>query len=137
MPGDLSGIQGGAFLQWFIAAAPGHPYLQAVLGAVLRGVADYRAFKQGVGRDAVLRLTGPVVYTRAIHPIRGAFPHRYVKSDDDLRFVFSIYGDHKSHRNTHARHYSQLARPVVLTDMATTLAAAVWFGGIRPYLRKG
>jgi mannosyltransferase OCH1-like enzyme len=129
-------IQGGAYLQWFIVSAPGHPFLRAVLERVLEGIRAYRVFEMGVGRDAVFRLTGPIAYTLAIHPIRTLHPHRYVKSDLDLHFVYSIFSDHKRHRSVFGTHYSQLTRPLIRQDAVTTAVYVAWFGRLQPFLAR-
>lgn len=129
-------IQGGAYLQWLIVSAPGHPFLRAVLERVLEGIRAYRVFEMGVGRDAVFRLTGPIAYTLAIHPIRTLHPHRYVKSDLDLHFVYSIFSDHKRHRSVFGTHYSQLSLPLIRRDAMTTAAAVAWFGRVRPFVAR-
>jgi mannosyltransferase OCH1-like enzyme len=131
---DFHHVQGGAYLQWFIVSAPGHPFLRAVLDSVLCGIQTYQVFDGGVGRDGVLRLTGPIAYTLAIHPLRALHPHRYVKSDLDLQFVYSIFEDHKSHRSVFDTHYSKLTRPVVRRDAVTTALAIAWFGRLQPFL---
>lgn len=133
---ELSHIFGGDFLQWFIVSAPGHPFLRVVLERVIRGVERYKVFQNGVGRVAVFRLTGPIVYTLAIHPIRTLHPYRYVKSDLDLHFVYSIFNDYKHHRSVFGTHYSLLVRPLIRRDAVTTAVAIAWFGHLQPFLAR-
>jgi mannosyltransferase OCH1-like enzyme len=129
-------IQGGAYLQWFIVSAPGHPFLRSVLERVLQSIQTYRVFQMGVGRDGVFRLTGPIAYTLAIDPIRALHPHRYVKSDLDLHFVYSIFNDHKSHRFVFRTHYSQLTIPVIRQRPVTSSLATIWFGNFKPRINQ-
>jgi hypothetical protein len=133
---ELAHVSGSEYVQWFLVCAAGHPFLRAVIEEVLARIDSYSVFMQGVGRMGVLRLTGPIAYTLAIHGIRDRVPHRYVDFEDDLSFVFSVWGDHKSHRKElGTTHYSQLALPIVRGDPLTAAAARAWFGGIQPRLR--
>ena len=75
---ELSYIAGGEFQQWHVIGAPGHPFLEAVLKRVLRNLQIYDEQRDGVGRSAVLRLTGPIAYTLAIHPELALHPHRKI-----------------------------------------------------------
>lgn len=88
-------VPGGEFQQWHIVCAPGHPFLAAVISAVLRNLRSYDAAKHGTGFNGVLRTTGPIGYTSAIHPIIDDHPRRIVDIVD-LGFVYSIYKPHGS-----------------------------------------
>lgn len=65
---DLSSIPRGEFQMWHIIAAAGHPFLEHVLNAVFANIVKYSADVNYVGKQGVLRLTGPIAYTLAIHP---------------------------------------------------------------------
>ena len=79
---DLEGIvPGGEYQQWHIMAAAGHPFLEAVIVRVLRNIAEYNGGLDGVGRLGVLRVTGPVAYSLAIHPIRARHGHRLIDAE--------------------------------------------------------
>ena len=60
---ELRSVPGGEYQQWFILAAPGHPFLKAVIEKVLRNLRRYSPVHYGVGKRAVLRTTGPIAYT--------------------------------------------------------------------------
>jgi len=81
----------GEYQQWHIVAAPGHPYLQAVIARVTRNIDEYELTLQGTGKRGVLRVTGPIPYTEAIVPIVADHPHRIVDAEA-LGFVYSVTG---------------------------------------------
>lgn len=103
---ELAHIDGGEFQQWHIMAAPGHPFLRAVILRVLSNLDDYTPWKYGVGRIGVFRLTGPIAYTLAVYPLLGTAPARVVGNEAMLSLEYSITGDYV-HKDAFQRHYSQ------------------------------
>jgi len=109
----------GEFQQWHVVAAPGHPFLAAVIDAVMRNIDHYDPVRNGVGKLAVVKMTGPIAYSLAIHPIKDRHPHRLVDAED-LGFVFSIFGTqgwrqtgllpHAAHFKSH---YSTATEPIL------------------------
>lgn len=124
---ELRHVPGGEYCQWVIVSAPGHPFLAAVLRDVLRNVAQYDPLRAGVGGMGVIRTTGPIAYTRAIHPIRPAHPHRYVLLEE-VGLRYTVLGDVIGHHRTQRRHYSRHLAPLVPQGRLVTLAAAIRFG---------
>ncbi len=129
-------IAGCEYVNWFVVSAPGHPFLRAVIEQVLSNISTYNPFRQGVGRHAVLRLTGPLAYTLAIHPIRSAHPHRYVRFDTDIGFEYSIYGDPFSHRTQFGKHYSTATRPLTIGNPVRRHATEILYGRITPFVER-
>lgn len=121
---ELARVPGGEFQQWHIAAAAGHPFLRAVIQRVLRNLRSYNPGLHGVGQLGVLRTTGPIAYTLAIHPLLDAHPHRRVDSRADLGFEYSLYGK-EGHRQALGTHYSELETPLLPVDAATRAAATM------------
>lgn len=119
---ELAHIAGGEFQQWHIIAAPGHPFLRAVILAVLSNIEHYSPWSFGVGRIGVFRLTGPIAYTLAIHPLLGTAPARVVSDEGELSLEYSITGDYV-HKDAFQRHYSQYD-----TTILTLPLAAHWLG---------
>jgi len=103
---ELAHIAGGEFQQWHVIAAPGHPFLRAVILKVLSNLDRYSPWKYGVGRIGVFRLTGPIAYTLAIHPLLGTSPAKVVSDETALSLEYSITGDYV-HKDAFQRHYSQ------------------------------
>jgi hypothetical protein len=110
---ELSHIAGGEFQQWFIVAAPGHPFLRAVILSVLRNLSVYSPRLHGVGRLAVLQLTGPIAYTLALAPHLDAHRHRIVESDGELALEYTIFDKFKDHGKLFATHYATLDDSIV------------------------
>lgn len=109
---ELRNIDGGEYQQWFIATVSGHPYLKEVLETVLSNIDFYYPSLHGVGKKGVLRVTGPIAYTLAIHRVLTQYPHRVVDSLRDLGFEYNIYGD-QSHEVKFKSHYSRQTMPVI------------------------
>jgi hypothetical protein len=137
---ELRHVAGGEYQQWFIASSAGHPFLRAVVEAVLRNVAGYGPLPALYGRYGVVRVTGPIAYTRAIHPLVQRYPHRAVNVEQERLVRYSIYDGERGHYVAFSKsHYSQLRDPIVplagaslrLFELArwfreTSIAAKAW-----------
>jgi len=108
---ELADVPGGEFQQWHIACVPGHPFLRAVIERVIAGIATYSIRHTGVGWWGVLRMTGPIVYTRAILPLLDRYPHRLVADERALSLEYSVL-DRSSHQGLFKRHYIANTSPV-------------------------
>lgn len=106
---DLSHVRGGEFVTHFIIAEAHHPFTFAVIETILRNVSTYRPWS-AVGRNGVLRTTGPIAYTLAINKILDQQPHRFATSEE-LGAYFSV-SDY-DHQDMFPDHYSHLSAPVV------------------------
>ncbi len=112
MPKELEMIPGGEFQQWHIVATPGHPFLKAVIERVLDNIDCYKPWLHGTGGNGVLRLTGPIAYTLAIHPLLPLHPHRLVNDEAELGLVYSMLTS-SSHKPLFKGHYTTLTESVV------------------------
>lgn len=103
------------FQQWHIMAAPGHPFLRAVIETVLHNIDSYNPVWNQTGRGGVLGLTGPIAYTLAITPLLHQHRHRLVDSHDKLGLLYSIFTStiYEAHKSVFKYHYSELTGPVV------------------------
>jgi inositol phosphorylceramide mannosyltransferase catalytic subunit len=112
---QLKDIGGEEFQQWHVIAASNHPFLRAVIDNVLSNVERYNPILHDTGKDGVLGLTGPIVYTRAITPLLTKHPHRRVNGQDDIGLVYSIFGSAvaRMHKAIFRVHYTELNEPVV------------------------
>ncbi len=120
-------MPGGEFQQWHVIAAPGHPFLKAVIEAVLSNIVIYDPWLHGTGRRGVLRLTGPIAYTRAIAPILSLHPHRRVASEADLSLVFSVI-ENALRVRTAKNHYTGRTDSVVVLRGPRAASARVYSG---------
>ena len=109
---ELRNIAAGEYQQWHIVCAPGHPCMKAVIETVLSNIATYDPNLHGVGKKGVLRVTGPVAYTMAIHRIQQEHAHRVVDIKAELGFEYNVYRD-QSHEKEFKSHYSLQTAPVV------------------------
>jgi hypothetical protein len=110
---DLAEFPGGEIQQWHIIAAPGQPFLKAVIDMVLAGIDGYTPYGTGVGWIGVLRLTGPIAYTRAIVPLLSSCPCRTVDNESVLGLEYSAL-DRSDHQSLFKKHYTRNTDPVVL-----------------------
>ncbi|CAA9290350.1 MAG: hypothetical protein AVDCRST_MAG93-3841 [uncultured Chloroflexia bacterium] len=110
---DLAGFPDGEIQQWHVIAAPGHPFLKAVIDSVLTGIDGYTPRRAGVGWIGVLRLTGPIAYTRAIAPLLNSHPCRIVDNETVLRLEYSVL-DQSDHQGLFKKHYTQNTDPIVI-----------------------
>ena len=131
---ELTSIPGGEFVNWLIAAEPKHEFLRAVIGCVCDNINSYQPFKCGVGKAAVLRLSGPIAYTLAINPIIKNHRHRFI-AYEDFGIAYSIHGSHNKHEKLYGKHYSELVNPIVQTCLFSTFFSILWFGRIKPAAR--
>jgi hypothetical protein len=111
-PKELEMIPGGEFQQWHIVATPGHPFLKAVIERVLHNIDCYKPWLHGTGGNGVLRLTGPIAYTLAIHPLLPSHPHRLVNDEAELCLEYSMLKS-SSHKPLFNGHYTTLTESVV------------------------
>ena len=113
---ELKHVDGGEFQQWHVVAAPGHPFLRAVIENVLANIDRYNPMLHGTGAHGTVRVTGPVAYTLAIAPLLSTCRYRYVDSEAELGFTYSVLGspaarEHKSVFGV--PHYSHLTESIV------------------------
>jgi len=109
------------YQQWHIIAAPHHPFLKSVISMVKTNIDEYRPIRDGVGRKGVLRLTGPIAYTRAIEPIREFHKHRVVDITN-LGFEHTIVEDWGAAPLYGREHYSLLEEPIVTVSTTKLFA---------------
>jgi len=128
---ELSRYGGREIQQWHVIAQAGHPFLRHVIARVLANIETYNARLDDVGRNGVVRTTGPIAYTHAIAPLLSRHPHRVIGSTADIGLDYSIAGyDGGAVLGTH---YSRLTSPVVVRKIlrgrdlspATAVSAAL------------
>ena len=104
----------GEIQQWFLFSA-GHPLWDVVLNDVVDNIENYDVTVDGVGKQAVLKLTGPITLSRTLYPRLSNYPHLHVK-DKDLGMLYDCLGNHMKKQDLlgSGRHYSKLKVPIVL-----------------------
>lgn len=112
----------GEFQQWHIVAAPRHSFLEHVARCVQRNIHDYDGSRDGTGKRAVLRITGPIAYTRAIRPLL-ADERSQLVDITKLGFIYSFFDPTNDvfrasgrlvHEAVMPGHYRSLDEPLVL-----------------------
>jgi len=105
---DLSHIAGGEYQTYHLIAVAGHPFSKLAIDRIERNVLAYKPWS-GVGKMGVIRTTGPVAYTLAVHPEIEKAPHRFT-GEDELGLCFYI--PDYNHAGVFKHHYSTLKSPV-------------------------
>lgn len=103
---ELAHLPRGEIQQWHVIAAPGHPFLAAVIDKVSSEIDRYRPWRDGVGKHAVLRITGPIAYTLAIEPLLPVYPCTVLNSEADISLRYSFLHD-QEHVKAFSGHYSR------------------------------
>ena len=115
---ELVRVPGGEFQQWNIIAEAKHPFLKAALEQAIYNIRTYTPKTFGVDSLGVLRLSGPIAYTKAIYPLLDHCPHNIVNLDE-IGIHYSIYEDEEiNHKHEKMPgHYSSVKEPIVLKDV--------------------
>jgi inositol phosphorylceramide mannosyltransferase catalytic subunit len=121
---ELAHISGGEFQNFHVIAAPGHPFLAAVIEAVLSNIKRYAPW-HAVGRTGVLRVTGPIAYTKAIFPLVQAHPCKIVRHEGETGLQYSIAEAYQSNEPD-VPHYSTVEAPVVQMSSIGELASRMF-----------
>ncbi len=110
----------GEFQNWFVIARPRHPILMRVINRVINMIKLYRYSPLNVGKQAVIRTTGPIPYTLAIEPILYHHKHRVINSEHE-GLMYSSCAEPSSalkHVNLFKNHYSLSKEPLILDAIA-------------------
>lgn len=125
---ELRESKNGEFLQWYIACAPGHPFLKAVIESVLTNIERYNPALHGVGKLGVLRVTGPIAYTLAINRLLSKHKHRLVDAKVDLGLEYTVYKGLYDHMALFASHYSWQTKSIVKLGFTRKQLARLIYG---------
>ncbi len=109
-----NGLIFGEFQQWFILCRPGHPFLKSVIQNVIRNIDIFN--NEIVGVDAVLNVTGPIVYSLSIFPYLNNFPRTYVNIEKEMGLFYTCldYNDYTKQTLLLKNHYSYSKEPLIL-----------------------
>lgn len=110
----LPHVPGGEFQQWHVIAAKNHPLLLFVVNQVILNLQHYSPSSFGVGKEGVLRVSGPVCYTRCMASGIGKYRIRFADIQS-MGFAYTLYkslGDPYFHTRLPG-HYLGLEEPIV------------------------
>jgi mannosyltransferase OCH1-like enzyme len=107
----------GEFQQWHVICKPNHPLLLSVIKKVINNIDDYSIDKYGVGKQGVIRVTGPIAYTKAIkkeiQENKKNLKYRIIYSSEYIGLIYNNLK--KSHVNLFSKtHYSKINEPIIL-----------------------
>lgn len=111
---ELWHVPHGEYQQWYIIAKPNSPFLKTVIDRVVHNIKNYNPWKYSVAKRGVLKLTGPIAYTLAIHPLKNYFPHRHARSHKDFSLRYTMLNNNADHIKIMKNHYSLISEPIVL-----------------------
>lgn len=126
---DVWYVPGGEYVNWFFAAEPNNPILLAVIKKVLYNIISYKPSANLLGRNGILRVTGPLAWTQSIfstitsNRTEGDFRVR-IENCRDLCLGYSIFDDPSQpnglmrHRQVFQDHYTKSEEPVILPTQA-------------------
>lgn len=103
----------GEWQQWYLIAAPKHPYLKAVLDMSIDRMKNYNRQIDNVGKSAVIKLTGPLLYSFGINGIIDQHPRRIVKNDE-LGLTYTVFDNGWEHTTLFTKHYTTLTARLVI-----------------------
>lgn len=106
-------IDEGEYQQWHIICKPRHPYLKQVIKDVIHNIENYDLERDGTGKPSVLKITGPITYTKSIESIRNDHDHIVYETDVYIGLIYNNVS--KSHTGLFSKkHYSKLDEPVII-----------------------
>lgn len=107
---ELSDIDGGEYQNWVIVSRSGSVVLKAVIDAVVENIHEYSIKKFGAGKNGVLRVSGPIIYTRVVNTV---MPGAQTQISSDLGLEYSVLKDTDQHKHGALLHYSYYSHPVI------------------------
>ena len=118
---ELSFLPRGEYIQWCIISVSGHPLLRAVILRMLQNIDEYSPFVQGAGLWGVLRVTGPIMYTRVVESLRPQLvegrDYRLLDRPQEVGLRYSIYDNMGiyGHKKALGTNYNKHYTPIIMT----------------------
>jgi hypothetical protein len=106
--------QYGEFQQWHIICRPGHPYLKRVIENVIKNIVNYNVNIDGAGKQGVLKVTGPIAYTKSILPIFLDYKHTFYDTNELIGLIYSNINNRTHSTLFSKKHYSKITEPIIL-----------------------
>jgi len=103
----------GEFQQWHIICKPEHPFLKIVIENVIKNILNYNINIDGTAKLGVLKVTGPIAYTKSILPILSENKHTIYEQPEHIGLIYNNIS--KTHVSLFtSKHYSKINEPIII-----------------------
>ena len=112
----------GEYEQWWLASVPKHIIFKNVIDSCIHNILNYKYTINNVGKDAVLRMTGPICFTFAIKYLIDSGMKNYSFKPDNYnkKLIYNCLSMKNPFSHTHIKvfkkHYSTCKEPLILND---------------------
>ena len=101
----------GEYCNWNIIIKRNHPLMKKIIDQVTYNINNYDIKKNGVGKDSVIFLTGPVAYSKVILKNQNNYKLTIYNKFENIGLIYSNIGNYT---RLFKKHYTMLTSPVVL-----------------------
>jgi hypothetical protein len=132
--GRHSEVPEGEYINGVIIASANNKIMENVIESVCHNIQNYKPFRDGVGHRGVLRVTGPIAYTKAILASANLCEIREIDFFNH-GYQVSVYANSNSHVQLTKLHYSKRWNSILTAprDVEMALFIRHW---INKLLRK-
>lgn len=113
------------FQNWHIISIAQNPYLAKVIDTVENRINSYSPFRDKVGQQAVLAITGPIAYSIGIEGTSNEFEYRLFDSHAS-GLIYNVVRS-GTHHELFKKHYSQLRVPLVYKNRSHDFVIGFFF----------
>jgi mannosyltransferase OCH1-like enzyme len=100
----------GEYCNWNIIIKKNHPLMKKIIDQITYNINNYNVKKNGVGKQSVLFLTGPIAYSKVILKNKNNYK---LKIYNNYIEIGLIYNNINNYEKLFKKHYSELTSPVV------------------------
>ena len=101
----------GEYCNWNIIIKKQHPLMKKIIDQITFNINNYTIDKNGVGKEGVLFLTGPVAFSRIILENKDKYN---ITIYDNYYDIGLVYNKIRNYTSLFKKHYTQLDTPIVL-----------------------
>lgn len=111
----------GEYQQWWLASVPKHILFKKVIDRCIHNILNYKYTRSNVGKDAVLRMTGPICFTFAIKEFieEGNKNFSFKPNNYNKKLLYNCLSKNKFsqiHTTLFKKHYTRCKEPLVLNN---------------------
>jgi len=100
----------GEYCNWNIIIKKNHPLMKKIIDQITYNINNYNVKKNGVGKQSVLFLTGPVAYSKVILKNKNNYKLKIYNNVGDIGL---IYNNINNYEKLFKKHYTKVFSPVV------------------------